>query len=92
MQLKAVINERGAITIPAALRPSLGLNANDELILEEADGGILMRPAISVPLEVYSEQRIREFAREDKGIGRTCRSASEGKARLFLDANVFFSA
>ncbi len=59
MQIKAVINERGVITIPAALRQSLGLKANDELILEEADGGILMRPAISVPLEVYTEQRIR---------------------------------
>ena len=69
MQIKAVINERGVITIPAALRQSLGLKANDELILEEADGGILMRPALSVPLEVYTEQRIREFAREDKAIG-----------------------
>jgi antitoxin PrlF len=69
MQLKAIINERGVITIPAALRQSLGLKANDELILEEADGGILMRPAISVPLEVYTEQRIREFARDDKAIG-----------------------
>ena len=69
MQIKAVINERGVITIPAALRQSLGLKANDELILEEADGGILMRPAISVPLEVYTQQRIREFAREDKAIG-----------------------
>jgi hypothetical protein len=46
-----------------------GLKANDELILEEADGGILMRPAISVPFEVYTEQRIREFARDDKAIG-----------------------
>ena len=69
MPIKAIINERGVITIPAALRQSLGLKANDELILEEADGGILMRPAISVPLEVYSEERIREFARDDKAIG-----------------------
>jgi len=69
MPIKAIINDRGVITIPAALRQSLGLKANDELILEEADGGILMRPAISVPLEVYSEQRIREFARDDKAIG-----------------------
>ena len=69
MQIKAVINERGVITIPAALRQSLGLKANDELILEEADGGILMRPAISIPVEVYTEQRIREFARDNKAIG-----------------------
>ena len=69
MQIKATINSRGVITIPAALRQSLGLKGNDELILEDTGGGILLRPAISVPLEVYTEQRIREFARDEKAIG-----------------------
>ena len=69
MQAKAVLNNRGVITIPAALRQALGLKANDELVLEDAHGGILIRPAISVPLELYSEARIREFARDEKAIG-----------------------
>jgi|CXWL01.1.fsa_nt_gi AbrB family looped-hinge helix DNA binding protein len=69
MQVKATINDRGVITIPAALRQLLGLKANDEVILEDTGGGILMRPAISVPLEVYTEERIQEFARDDAAIG-----------------------
>jgi AbrB family looped-hinge helix DNA binding protein len=69
MQIKAVINDRGVITIPAVLRQSLGLKANDELILEDTGGAILMRPAISVPLEVYTEARIREFARDERAVG-----------------------
>jgi len=70
VRVKTTINSRGVVTIPAALRQSLGLKANDELILEEKGGGILLRPALSVPIEVYSEARIREFAREDSAVGR----------------------
>lgn len=55
--------------MPAALRQALGLKANDELTLEDTGGGILIRPAISVPLEVYTDARIREFARDEKAIG-----------------------
>ena len=63
------MSERGVITIPAPLRQALGIKANDELILEEVAGGILLRPSASVPIEIYSEERIREFAREDAAIG-----------------------
>jgi antitoxin PrlF len=69
MQIKAVMNDRGVITIPAALRQSLGLKANDELILEDTGGGILLRPVLSVPLEVYTEARIREFSRDERAVG-----------------------
>lgn len=70
MRVKTTINDRGVITIPAALRQALGLKANDELILEEMSGGILLRPALSVPIEVYTEARIREFGRDDPAVGR----------------------
>ena len=69
MPIKTTINDRGVITIPAALRQSLGLQANDELILEETGDGILLRPSISVPLEIYTEARIREFSRDEAAIG-----------------------
>ena len=69
MQTKVTINDRGVITIPAALRQAFGIKANDELILEDSAGGILLRPAMSVPLEIYTEKRIREFGREESAIG-----------------------
>jgi AbrB family looped-hinge helix DNA binding protein len=70
MQARATINERGVITIPAAIRQAFGLKANDELIIEETEQGILLRPALSIPLQVYSEKRITEFARDEKTIGK----------------------
>lgn len=69
MQNKVTINERGVITIPAALRRALGLKANDELIIEECPEGILLRPSFSVPIELYSEERIDEFASDEEAIG-----------------------
>lgn len=69
MKTKVTINERGVITIPASLRQALGLKANDELIIEETDRGLLLRPSISVPIELYSEDRIAEFASDEAAIG-----------------------
>lgn len=70
MQVKATISDRGVVTIPAAIRQAFGLKADDEVIIEETEQGILLRPAISVPLEIYSEKRIAEFAGDEEAIGR----------------------
>lgn len=70
MQSKATINERGVITIPAALRRAYGLKANDELLIEASPEGILLRPTISVPIELYTEERISEFGEDEEAIGR----------------------
>lgn len=69
MRAKVTINERGVITIPAALRQAFGLRPNDELIVEQTDHGLLLRPSVSVPIELYSEDRIAEFAGDDDAIG-----------------------
>jgi len=69
MQNKVTMNERGVITIPAALRQAFGLKANDELIVERSQEGILLRPAVSVPIELYTEGRIDEFASDEEAIG-----------------------
>jgi AbrB family looped-hinge helix DNA binding protein len=65
MQKRIVINPRGTITIPARLRRKYGLEPEGELIAEETEQGILLRPAVSMPLELYSEERIAEFAQDD---------------------------
>lgn len=70
VKVKATINDRGVITIPAAIRQALGLKPNDEVILEQTDQGILLRPVLTVPLEIYTEQRLEEFASDDAAIGK----------------------
>jgi antitoxin PrlF len=67
---KVTINDRGVITIPARLREAFGLKADDELIVEPVVEGILLRPSMSVPVEMYTEQRIAEFAADEAALGR----------------------
>jgi len=61
MKTTLTITERGVITLPAKLRLALGLSANDQLIAETTPDGLLLRPAITLPIEMYSEDRLREF-------------------------------
>ncbi len=70
VQNKVTINDRGVITIPVALRQAFGLKPNDELIVEQTDRGLLLRPVVSVPIELYSEERIAEFASDEEAVGR----------------------
>jgi AbrB family looped-hinge helix DNA binding protein len=69
MTEKITIGRRGAITIPAKMRKKYGLEQNGELLAETTDQGILLRPAVSIPIEMYTEERIAEFAEEDELVG-----------------------
>jgi antitoxin PrlF len=55
------ITSRGVITLPAKLRQALGLKADDQLIAEITSDGLLLRPAVTLPIEIYSAEREREF-------------------------------
>lgn len=61
MQATLTINSRGVVTLPAKLRQAMGLKADDQLIAETTPEGLLLRPAITLPLELYSAQRVKEF-------------------------------
>ena len=52
---------RGVITLPTKLRKALGLSADDQLIAETTPEGLLLRPAVTLPIELYSDERLREF-------------------------------
>lgn len=61
MRATLTITDRGVVTLPAKLRQALGLKANDQLIAETTPEGLLLRPAVTLPLEMYTPQRVREF-------------------------------
>ncbi len=61
MRTTLTINNRGSITLPAKLRKALGLKADDQLIGETTPEGLLLRPAVTLPVEVYTPERVREF-------------------------------
>lgn len=70
IQDKTFLTERGTLTLPAAIRKSLGLTGKQQMIIEATDAGeIILRPAALVPIEIYSENRIAEFADDDAQLG-----------------------
>ncbi|HEY2019020.1 MAG TPA: AbrB/MazE/SpoVT family DNA-binding domain-containing protein [Bryobacteraceae bacterium] len=55
------IGKRGTIVVPVKLRKRFGLKEGDLLVTEEREDGILLRPAVAVPVEIYTPQRKAEF-------------------------------
>ena len=58
------------VTLPAKLRRALGLKAEDQLIAETTPEGLLLRPAVTLPVEIYGEKRIREFDEAEAEIAK----------------------
>lgn len=57
----ARVGKRGAIIVPASLRKRFGIEEGTLVIAEEKEDGILIRPAVIVPVERYSPERKAEF-------------------------------
>ncbi len=64
------LTDRGTLTLPAHFRKRLGLTGKQQLIGEINEAGeIVLRPAATFPIEMYSEDRIAEFADQDEQLG-----------------------
>jgi len=74
MQTAITITRRGVITLPARLRRALGLRAEDQLIAEVTPEGLLLRPAVTLPVEVYSTERVREFDEAEQELAEALRA------------------
>jgi AbrB family looped-hinge helix DNA binding protein len=57
----AKVGKRGAIIMPASLRKRFGIEEGSIVIAEEKGDGILIRPAMVVPVEHYTPERKAEF-------------------------------
>jgi AbrB family looped-hinge helix DNA binding protein len=57
----AKIGRSGTLMIPATTRRRFGLRAGAMVVLEETEDGISIRPAVAVPVEVYSARRKAEL-------------------------------
>lgn len=55
------VGKRGAVVIPARLRKRFGIEEGSLIIAEERGDGILIRPAVALPVEIYTDERIAEF-------------------------------
>lgn len=60
------INERGTLTLPKEAREKLGLLSAGQVVLQETPEGLLLRPGMMVPIEIYSDERIAEFEKNNE--------------------------
>ena len=49
------------IALPAEMRKEAGILPQDSLIAETTPEGILLRPALTLPVENYTAERMAEF-------------------------------
>lgn len=61
MKATLSVSGRGLIALPTKMREAAGIRPQDNLIAETTPEGILLRPAVTVPIEIYSDERIAEF-------------------------------
>jgi len=55
------LGKRGTVVIPVTIRKKLHLHEGDLMIAEYRDDGILLKPAVAVPIEVYNNERKAEL-------------------------------
>lgn len=67
------VNERGTLTLPMQMRKPLGLAKGGILLAEVSQQGVLLKPSVAFPVEMYSDARIAEFDRADAELGRHLR-------------------
>jgi AbrB family looped-hinge helix DNA binding protein len=81
----AKVGKRGAIIVPAKLRKRFGIEEGSVVIAEERDGGILIRPAVIVPVERYTPERKAEFLLSTSTTEVDYRKARKTVRKLGLD-------
>jgi len=70
MKVTLAITSRGVVTLPAKLRAAVGFGPDDPIIAETTPEGLLLRPAVTLPVEIYTEERVREFDAAEAELGK----------------------
>jgi AbrB family looped-hinge helix DNA binding protein len=79
------VGKRGTVVIPAALRKRYGLQEGREVLLEETAEGLLLRPAVTLPVEIYSKERRAAFLLENAIDRKDYERAREEVRRMGVD-------
>ncbi len=61
------LGKKGQVSIPRSILKKLGIDREMPMLVEVTpDGAILLRQVGVYPLEIYSDERIREFNEADR--------------------------
>jgi len=61
-----IVSKRGQVTIPKKLRDRFGIKAKSPVVLELRGGGIMIKPDVTVMLQEFSEDFIKDVAKADQ--------------------------
>jgi len=81
----ARVGKRGSIIVPATLRKRFGIEEGSIVTAEEKDDGILIRPAVVIPIERYAPDRKAEFLLSNAVGQPDYRSARKAVRKMGLD-------
>jgi len=81
----AKVGKRGAIIVPARLRKRFGIEEGSLVTAEEREDGILIRPAVVVPVERYTPERKAEFILSNATTEADYRQARKEVQKLGID-------
>ncbi|HUA00891.1 MAG TPA: AbrB/MazE/SpoVT family DNA-binding domain-containing protein [Candidatus Aquilonibacter sp.] len=81
----ARVGKRGAIIVPAKLRKQFGIEEGSIVTAEARDDGILIRPAVIVPVEHYTPERKAEFMLSNATNAEDYREARKAVRKLGLN-------
>jgi len=81
----ARVGKRGVIVVPARLRRRFGIEEGSLVTAEERDDGILIRPAVLIPVEKYRPERKAEFLLSTATTNADYRKARKEVRKLGLD-------
>jgi AbrB family looped-hinge helix DNA binding protein len=84
----ARVGKRGAIIVPAKLRKRFGIVEGTVVTAEAREDGILLRPAVILPVECYSPERKAEFLLSNATSAADYRRARREAKRLGLDPDL----
>lgn len=81
------VGKRGTVVIPAPLRRRFGIEEGSLVVAEATEEGILIRPAIAMPVEIYAPQRKVEFLLSNAVDADDYAWAVQEARRMGLDAD-----
>lgn len=85
MSTVAKVGKRGTVVIPVELRKRYGIAEGTLILLEEGEGGLTLRPARALPVEIYTDRRKAEFLLGNAVDAEDYRRAVEEVRKLGLD-------
>ena len=66
MRQTVLVSSRGQLTLPADLRKRFGIDKGGVVVLEEREKELVLKPAIVLEIEIYSDAQIAAWDAEDR--------------------------